>query len=307
MSFIQLYEQLFSLFLIVSIGIVAVKAKILTSESTKVLSGLLINFTFPATILAYANTSSGSNNLSYIFISFFSIILFFILCAIVCEILAKALKMQKEDKAVFAMFSILPNSLFVGMPIVVSIYGDVGALCALGSAVAYNVMFFTYGANLFKKNNKFDIKVFLTPGNVATLVMILLLLTNIKLPFVLNRSFEVIGGATTPLALVIIGIMIGSSDVLKIFKTKFLYLITLLRCFIFPLIFAVILSFTPIDNTIAHVLVLLLSCAAGTLGAVLARVTNVKPELASMAVTHTTVFLAVSLPIVALISQSILF
>ncbi len=306
MSTAILIQQIFVILIIIATGIVASKLNILTKETTKSLSALLINITLPATLLASTNLGGGSSTVNNVMLYFFIIIVFFIVCTVVSEALAKIFKLTREKRAVFVMFSVLPNSLFIGMPLITALFPENAMMYIVAGIMSFNVYFFTYGANLFSRQSKLNIKVFITPGNIATLALIIMLLFNLRFPVMLESAFSLIGDITSPLALILIGVMLSNGDIKAMMKNKFLYVITFLRCLIFPIALAFCLKFVPISTEAALAIVILMSCASGALGASLARKENIEPELASLAVVHTTVFILISLPIISIIAQLIL-
>ncbi len=293
--------------MIIFAGALGGKFKILNSDSTKTLSELLMKITFPITLIASTNIEGGTGSVSLMMIAFAIFMGFYGLCILIGSAIAKAAKLPHGKSVVFKIFTLLPNSLFIAMPLITGIFGAEGMTAIAAGSMAYNLVFFTYAIYLFNNKSKFDPKIFIAPGNIATLIMIIMLLFNIKLPPVLQNFADVLGGATTPIALIIIGVLLVQSDISQILKNKFLYAITFMRCFFYPVLLAVILSFTSLDRTMCMSMVLITGCAAGTLGAVLAKQTNVEPELSGMAVAQTTLMLAVSLPLVAFIAQLLLY
>ena len=47
---------------------------------------------------------------------------------------------------------------------------------------AYNILFFTYVQHLFDPEAKVSIKAFLTPTNITTAIMVVMLVTGLRLP-----------------------------------------------------------------------------------------------------------------------------
>ena len=306
MSFGVLLEQILIIFLMIGVGFIAQKTKIVTTETSKVLSDILVKIALPFTLLAATNLESGKDSVGKMFVAFGLLIACYAVSAVICEWISRRKKMAQGKKAVFIVLSVFPNSAFIGIPILSALLGAEGIIYGAAGIMAYNLLFFTYGMMLFKKGEKIDLKTFITPANITTLVMIVMLLFQWRFPAPLESFCSAMGGITTPLALLIIGVMIGSSNLVEVVKNRFLYSITALRCFVFPLVFAGLLSMTPLDQTLCMAAVILAACASGTLGAVLAKQMDMEPELASQAVVQTTLFLVFSMPLVIAVAQAIL-
>ncbi len=306
MSIMVLVQQILVILLIIATGIVASKLNILTDSTTKSLSELLLKITLPATLLAATSYGGGRQAVNEMLLYCLIILIFFAVCTVICEVLAKSFKLPREKRSIFVMFSVLPNSLFIGMPLITALFPENSMTYLVAGILSFNLYFFTYGTALFTKQSKFSIKVLITPGNIATFILIFMLVFNLRFPVMLETAFSLIGDITSPLALLLIGVMLSNGNIIAMLKNKFLYVITFLRCLVFPIALALCLKFTPIDKDAALAIVLLMACAAGALGASLARKEGVQPELASLAVVHTTVFIIASLPLVSIIAQNIL-
>ena len=84
------------------------------------------------------------------------------------------------------------------------------------------------------------------------------------------------------------------------------WLITALRCVVFPLGFLAALYFLPLDRTLCMAILILASCPAGSLTAVLAKQYDTEGELASQAVAHSTLSILISVPLVLSLGSTLL-
>ena len=64
-----------------------------------------------------------------------------------------------------------------------------------------------------------------------------------------------------PTSMLIIGCLLSGSPLIDVLKKPILYLITLLRCLVMPLIAAVILRFTGWNRTVCLCIVMVLGCS----------------------------------------------
>ena len=259
MSITVLLQQIGIIFLMIGVGFVAQKTKIVNSDTSKVLSEILMKIALPFTLLASAKVEGGKDAVGKMLLAFGLLMGCYLLCALVCEGLAKVFHLSAAKRAVFVVLSVLPNSAFIGIPLVSALFGSEGVLYGAAGIMAYNLFFFTYAVALFRKGEKFSLKVFVTPANIATLVMIIMLLTGLRFPPMIDTFCTGMGNITTPIAMIIIGVMLGGSNLVAVIKNKFLYSITLLRCFVFPLLFTLVLSWLGLDSTLSMAIVVLCS------------------------------------------------
>ena len=132
--------------------------------------------------------------------------------------------------------------------------------------------------------------------------MLVLLATGWHLPAPVQQFCSAVGGCTTPLALMIVGVLLADSDIRALLHTGFLYRVTLLRGILFPLLFMLLLWLLPLDNVLRTGLSIIACCPAGSLAAVLAKQTGTEATLASQAVAHSTVCMLVTVPAMLLLT-----
>jgi predicted permease len=101
--------------------------------------------------------------------------------------------------------------------------------------------------------------------------------------------------------------MLAGSSLKELAVKPFLYLVTALRCFIFPLIFMLVLWLLPLDRTMCMGVTILAACPSGSLAAVLAKQCNMEEKLASQAVAHSTLFIVISIPLMLGLAQKLYF
>ena len=293
-----LLQQILIIFLEIGIGAVAAKCKVIRGEGSKVLSNLVMYITLPCTLLASTNITGGGETVLLMLQGFGLLFVFYLVCTGFCLVLSRCVGLSRGKKAVLIGTGVMPNSAFIGIPLCTAVLGsEWGIVYSAAGIMAYNILFFTYVVRLFQPKQKFSLRSFLTPTNVTTALMVLMLLLGIRLPGTVQSFVSAVGSCTTPLALMIVGIMLAGSSPADLLKKPFLYLTTGLRCILFPLIFMLVLWLLPLDRTLCMGITILASCPAGSMAAVAARQNDVESELASQAVAQSTLFIIVSIPV----------
>lgn len=126
--------------------------------------------------------------------------------------------------------------------------------------------------------------------------------TGWRLPGPVQTFCSTVGGCTTPMALMIVGVMLAGSDLRALLRKGFLYRVTVLRGVVFPLLFLLVLRLLPLDNVLRTGLMVIASCPAGSLAAVVAKQSGTEPALASQAVAHSTICMLVTVPVMLLLT-----
>lgn len=307
MSIAILLQQILIIFLEIGTGFGASKLGILDDKNSKFLSNLVMFVMLPCTLLASANIDSGGETVIKMMQGFVLLEVLYLVTTGICLIFSKALHLTPGQKAVFIGVTVLPNSAFIGIPLASALLGGTrGTVYGAAGIMAYNIFFFTYVHHLFCPGEKFSIKSLLTPANITTVAMVIMLLTGLRLPGVLHSFVSAMGNCTTPLALIIAGAMLARSSLKELISKPILWLITGLRCLVFPLAFLAAMYFLPLDRTLCMAVLILATCPSGSLTAVLAKQYDTEGELASQAVAHSTLFILVSVPLVLSLGSALL-
>ncbi|WP_287801073.1 AEC family transporter [Anaerostipes sp.] len=307
MSVAILLQQILIIFLEIGTGIVITKIGIMDDKNSKFLSNLVMAVTLPCTLLASAGIDGGREAVAGMLKGYVVLEIFYSVCICLCLLLSRAMHLTRGQKAVLVGAAVMPNSAFIGIPLITALLGsEAGALYGAAGIMAYNILFFTYVQHLFDPEAKVSLKAFLTPTNITTAIMVVMLVSGLRLPGILESFCKAMGNTTTPLALIIAGGMLARSDLKKLVANPLVWLITGLRCLVFPLGFLAVLCLLPLDPTLRMAVLILASCPAGSLTAVLAKQYDTEGELASQAVAHSTLCILISVPLVLSLGSTLL-
>lgn len=307
MSVAILLQQILIIFLEIGTGIVITKIGIMDDKNGKFLSNLVMTVTLPCTLLASAGIDGGREAVAGMLKGYVVLEIFYIVCICLCLLLSRAMYLTRGQKAVLVGAAVMPNSAFIGIPLITALLGsEAGALYGAAGIMAYNILFFTYVQHLFDPEAKVSLKAFLTPTNITTAIMVVMLVSGLRLPGILESFCKAMGNTTTPLALIIAGGMLARSDLKKLVANPLVWLITGLRCLVFPLGFLAVLCLLPLDPALRMAVLILASCPAGSLTAVLAKQYDTEGELASQAVAHSTLCILISVPLVLSLGSTLL-
>ncbi len=305
----EILQQMIVLFIIMGIGFVAAKRKIINGEARSRMSSIVVNIANPALILSCVTGDIlEMNKMELVFTLVVSIVLFLALM-IVAYIIPKVLNVDKEIRGVYSAMTIFTNVGFMGFPILKQVYGNEALLLASVFLIPFNILIYTYGIALMDSNKevkvKFDIRKILNSGVISCIVTILIFITKLKLPYILATSINMISDLTAPLSMMIIGSSMISISIRKLTNDKKLILFVLIKQFVIPIIGSVI-AFKLLDNTLlCGIVMILLSTPIGAMTAMLAEQYGCNYELASKGVAISTIVSVVSIPIVSYIANAV--
>lgn len=127
-----------------------------------------------------------------------------------------------------------PNSIFMGGPVMVAIYGEQVLPMLAGIIFIFNLSSFTFGAWVLGFGSKsadgvsFK-KLFGQPAVIACFVGAVLMFMPFRLPMVIITPLEMLAGTATPIATVIIGCQLAKIRLSQAFLDARVYVIALTR------------------------------------------------------------------------------
>ena len=151
--------------------------------------------------------------------------------------------------------------------------------------------------------------IFFNVNILAIVVGICLFVFQIQLPDILVGTMEKVGGMIGPIAMIVIGMLIGDMDLKDIFKEKRTYLITFMRLVVFPLFVIVIFKFTGLTHITAdanHILLITTLAASAPPAAMItqfAQLYNKHPGYASVMNVMGVIFSIVTMPLMVMLYQ----
>ncbi|MTI65543.1 MAG: AEC family transporter [Firmicutes bacterium] len=303
MSLSLIASQVSVLFILLGIGLILKKVNLITDELNKGLSSLIIYATLPALIITSMNYEFSkdmfTNGMKVLGIGFF-VYLFVLLLGF---IFSKVFHIENPQKGVYLFLLMFSNVGFMGYPITEVVFGKIGVFYAAIFNIWFNILIWTLGVLLLnpKKKNNLNFKSLLNPGTISLFIGFFLFIFSLKLPKPLFMALDSLGKATTPLAMMVVGSLLGDVKISNIIKNKKLLIVSLLRLIIIPLTVLLLLLPFNLEETIMGVIVLIVSMPSAANAAIFARRYDSDYSLASQGVFITTLFSIVSIPLIIFI------
>ena len=111
---------------------------------------------------------------------------------------------------------------------------------------------------------------------------------------------------TTPLAMLVAGASIAGSNVLKALKNPRIYLVTVLKLIVFPLIALIFIYFIPAPETAKLITLIEIACPTATIGMMFAITFEKNAEYCSQIFAITTLLSMFTLPLIIQIGTQFL-
>ena len=186
------------------------------------LSKLIMNVAMPVSIfvsvlkyLTLEKLISLSGGLIYTFVTF-------ALGYIVAFLSVKAFKVAPGRRGTVINTFVNANTIFIGLPLNIALFGDDALAYFLIYYITNTISTWTLGVFLMTSDSKsgkkkqkshFDWKKLLPAPLLGFIVSVVFLIINIPLPSFVSSTLGYVGGLTTPLSLVYIGIVLAKAGI----------------------------------------------------------------------------------------------
>ena len=296
-------NQVIILTLMMIIGVILRKTRVITNEVNKCFSRLLMNLTMPFMIIYSFNIKFSMDMLkNAILVTIYSFLIHLILI-----ILSKVLyfKFPESKKNIMKYATVFSNCGFVGYPVLQGLYGKMGVFYTSIYSIPFNIFMWSYGVMLFtgKKDLKSIKKNIINAPMISIFLGIIMFVFSIKLPAPILSTLGSIGNMTTPLSMFIIGAMLADVKFTEIFKGFDIYYVNFIKLIASPLISYAFLKLIGAPKQLINMCVILVAMPTATLIGVFAERYNGNKKDASKCAFLTTILSLITIPIIISIIQ----
>ncbi|MBC3898482.1 AEC family transporter [Acetobacterium malicum] len=294
-------NQMLELFLILALGYIAAKKKVVSPNFGSQLSNFILSITLPCMMLASVATMPADNDSKDIMMMFIISILFYVVMPFVAYFIARILMVKKEDRHLYMYMTIWSNVGFMGFPVIASIFGEGAIFYATIFNLIFNVSNFTLGIMLMSKEgrNALDFKKFLSPGMVSSIAAVIMFASHLKLPELLNDTLKTVGATTTPLAMIVIGIALSGISVKSVFTEIRLYPYVIIKQIMLPLLAWAILKNVIVNPYLLGIIIVIIAMPVATSSVLFANRYENNVALATKGVFITTLASVITIPLIS--------
>lgn len=290
-------RKMIVMFIILIAGVIAFKTKLVTKEGNSALSNVLLLIVNPLVIFMGFQMEFTHELFIRLWISIGFAVISHIIAIIISYIFIRKKVKDYEIERISAIYS---NCGFIGIPIINALFGQEGVFYLASYIAVFNILLWTQGYMLMtgKTDKKVIIKGIFSPCVIAAILGIICFCFKIQLFKEASEAFDHICDMNTPLAMIIAGITMAQSEVLKALKNKRLYFVCLLKLLLIPIVCAFVLKLFKADNILTMTSIIEIACPVGASGTMFAIRYKRNAVYASELYVISTLFSAISLPVI---------
>lgn len=254
MDSMAIFQQVLILFLLIVVGYAASKFHLVGGSFPKHLSAFLFHITLPCSIVSAMRFSFAPSMLLQ------SGALIAIGAAVTAVsygaglLAARVLRIRGSFRNVAVFAITFSNFSFMGYPVAQAFFGDEGLFLAAVYSVPVYVFMQSLGMALIESEGEkrgFRLSYIFNPPMVGVLVGFFLFLVQWRLPYPIEQTIDLLGSVTTPMAMVLVGLVLTGEPLRYAFSNWKYYCIAAVRLVVLPLLVFAILRLLGFSGTTA--------------------------------------------------------
>ncbi len=285
------------MFLLIMIGFILRKRKVITDEGKKCITDIILYVILPCNIIK-AFTFDLASDYWNDFIILLGIAIFVqVMALIICRFMYS--KMNPGEKEVYQYATVCSNSGFIGNPMAEGVFGETGLLFASVFLLPQRVVMWTAGVSYFTKEKdkkKAYKKIMTHPSMVATYIGMIILIFHLTIPAPVYKTITSLSNCTSGMTMMYIGTILVDVDFKHLITAKQLYY-NFIRLVFMPFIVYAGCNLLKFNPLITGVAVLLTSMPAGSTTSLLAAKYGADEVSAAKCVVLSTLFSIIAIPV----------
>ena len=296
-SFLLVAQQVLMLYLIMAVGFVLGKARLIDDRGSVAMSNLVMYAVSPSILVVAFQRELDMASLRNFGLVLLVALAVHILAA-VSVLLVRDKDPQRQSCLRFAV--VFANCGFMGYPLMSAMLGSEGVFYGSAYVVVFTVLSWTLGVYIMTRDRHcLAIKpIFCNPGTISVIVAMALYLLQIQLPEILLVPITHLSNLNTPLPMVVLGYQLSHANFRVALQGRGAWVSMILRLVVLPLAALGLCLLLNLPSGLTVVLVIAASTPpAALLGMFAARFGN-DTALASSLVSVQTAFSAVTMPLI---------
>ncbi len=298
------FNQIAIMFLIILVGIICYRVKLVDKEMNKKLSDLVLMLINPILIIVSYQRKFEAALLKGLLISLILAIITHMIAILIAQLMIRG-KKHKSDLVIERFAVIYTNCGFIGIPLANGLFGSEGVFYITAYMTIFNLLVWTHG--LMSMTGKSDRKSFgkalVSPAVLATITGFVLFVCRIMLPGTVNEALTYLGNMNTPMAMLVAGITIAQTDIRGLLGKVRIYYISFLRLLFVPVIMIFIFRWFDIPQMVYLTSIVAAACPTAAFINLISIKYDKNYLYASEIFAMTTIFSLGTIPLVMMIAN----
>ncbi len=325
MSITVVLQQMVMIFVLIGVGLLLYKKKMLSEMTSKQLSGIIVNVTNPALLICSAFQEGPKVSVPELGMALLFFLFVYAILIVVSFLIPRILRVPNMYHYSYQMLTIFGNVGFIGIPLASAVLGAESLIFVSIYNLIFNILIYTFGLSLLQKAEAKQLaaqsaatesatqransdataasplwKKLVNAGTISAAATIIFYLCDFQVPSIVPSTLNYMGQATTLLSMLVLGASVAQMTPKDIFSHPKLYGFTLLRQILVPIGCVLLLRPFIQNPLVLNTMALMLAVPAGNMPLMLSKQLHVETDTIAQGIILTTILSLVTIPIVSL-------
>lgn len=294
--------QVISLFLLISIGVVCAKIRLLSEVAVKAMANVVLYIATPCVIIKSCIREFDSALLW----GFLAVVAIAAASHLLLVLVARLCYggQPEQRRRVLRCATVFSNAGYMAIPLQQAILGDTGVFYCAAYVIVFNVFLWTYGLVEMSGEKKMSPRrILLNPGVIAVAVGLVLFLLPIPVPAPITAAIEHMAALNTPLPMLIIGYHLANSNLLTALKDGSAWQCMALRLVGMPLLLLGLLLLCGVRGDLLTSVMICIATPVATSCTMFATRYDCQPTLSVNLVSVSTLLSAFTIPMMVALAN----
>lgn len=276
--------------ILVAVGIYLYFRKIVDGTVSRKVSAIVMDICNPALVLSSILTGNITVNHKDLLSAILFGVGFYAILMVFGAVLPLMLGVKKDKRRFYNLMVVYTNVGFIGIPVAKAILPENAIIYVIVCNVMYCLLFYTHGITVLSNGKeKMNLLKVLSPGTLMSVFSLVVCWFKLTLPPILSSSISYIGNATVFLSMMLLGVSIARSDIIKGFKEIRIWGYIVIRMVIFPIAVFFILRAAGCNDVMVLSFALMAMMPVGNLPLIQSEKIGEDTETLSKAITVSTI------------------
>ena len=256
---IVIFEPFLMLALLIALGALLYRLRILDLDFCRRLRRLVVQVTFPVLLFVsmYKNVDSGALQRGWIFTLFGLGTSVFL--AVTAHHSGRKLGLEGSTFGTFQILCTNGNNVFLPVPIVGALFGPEFVIYPILFELGAGLFYWSYGVSHLRRGPRFNLKRLLNPNMLGLILGLLCGAAGIGLPGFVLGGLEIVANITVGSAMLIIGSLVASLVERRVPLKREVWGVLLHRFVLSPGLGLLVLRFVSLPESLHTILVMMLA------------------------------------------------
>ena len=297
-----IFTQIIIMFFLICAGQVAVRLKLVSGDTPRQMSSLLVYFVVPVVMVVAFQTDYDPDSAMNL--------LYGILIGVAVHLLAIGIsqlvfRKGTERNRILRYGVVYSNCGFMCLPLLSAALGQTGVFLGSAYIVSLNIFVWIHGVYMISGDrSRISVrKALLSPGVIGAVCALALYLLKLRLPPIAIEGLTHLANLNTPVAMLIIGMQLDFSTLGGLLKTPAILRAIAVRLLVMPLIVMTAIYFLPVAHELKLTVLIQSAAPVAANTTLFATMFRKDHALASGYVTLSTLLALATMPLVILLFE----